>query len=242
MATTEDKKNNNGTPDDEHVAPEVETSTDAAETPSGTDEGGPTIGEEKAEELAGAFEQAQTEMKNALGELRAELGALQFEQTGARVRSWVEENPVLASLLAVGGGILLGKLLKEAFRPAPPPTLTERARRQLRQLAAEAESLAHETGDVLSDRASATAHKLRAIAADTGETISRHSHEWGDAVSHAATKRAAQAKGAVYDAAATARSEAAHGFSAAEGALNAAKAAFAAVVAKRVTDWVRGIR
>lgn len=185
----------------------------------------------EAEEIAEAFAEAQQEMRRALGELRAELSQMQLEEARTRVTRWIDDNPTLAVLLAVGGGILVGRLLYGAFKPAPPPPLPERVQLRSTRIAQQAQDLVEEIGEALRERAGETGDVLRQKATRAGEEAVKRAQVWGEQVEEAAG-----------DVTENVRERAERGFSLAESAWNATRTALAAVAVQRVADWARRLR
>ncbi|MFQ5572540.1 MAG: hypothetical protein ACE5G0_22935, partial [Rhodothermales bacterium] len=196
-----------------------------------------------------------------VSKLRYEVSKLDVEQARQQARTWVEENPTLALFLALGAGIAAGRLLSEALKPAPPPPLSQRFKAQGRELASQARHYAEEVSDVVSDRAAEVGHEIIRRARELGEDVSRRTRELGKDV----TRRAADTVSAVSDRAEAAGEEAreradhmthaleevaeeiatavkergGHGLGVGESLFNAAKTITAALVVKKVTDWLR---
>ena len=217
--------------------------------------------EQAADDIAGAYADARRELNESMNRLRYEMAQFDAAQARARARTWVEENPVLAAFLAVGAGIVVGKLIAKAVRPAPPPTLGERLRQQSRSLASRAQHVAHDLGDVVAARASEAGEGLARRASKASASVSRHARDLGDIVAQRAEEiadEAADQVGALGDtlseqshdagralrrqaaeAADSIKSSADQGISWAESGLNAAKTVAAAYVVKRFADWIR---
>ncbi|HYE57481.1 MAG TPA: hypothetical protein VD948_03200, partial [Rhodothermales bacterium] len=179
------------------------------------------------------------------------------QRMGQQARSWVEQNPALATAVAVGAGLLLGRALGAAFKPEPP-TFKKRAKKKLR----EAKGYASGIADVLAGHAAATGAALAtgAVVASKrahawGEEALEHASEWGERVADTATDIGGRAVDAASewgehlgDATRAARQDlrkrtkrakksVGKGMDVAESALDAAQAAIAAVVAQKVADW-----
>jgi len=182
----------------------------------------------EAEEIAASFAEAQEEMRRALGELRAELSQIQLEEARTRVVRWIDENPALALMLAVGGGLLVGRLLYNAFKPAPPPPLPERVQERLSR---QAHELAEEIRAVLRERTGEAGELLRDRAERVGEEAARRAHLLGEQLGEAAEEVTG-----------TVRHRAERGLRLAEGVWQAARTALAAFAVQRVADWARRLR
>lgn len=75
-----------------------------------------------------------------------------------RTRLWVEENPALAVVGAVGLGLLVGRVVTMALPEPEPKTLTGKIEKRAHELAKQGRYAADDAGDVI-------AHQL-AVAAD----------------------------------------------------------------------------
>lgn len=140
-------------------------------------------------------EEMRQEFDKALGDLRSELAQLQIEEARNRVRNWIRNNPLLAVLLAAGAGVLSGRLLAKALKPAPPSTLSERARRQVEALRKRAERTASEAGQDVSERVARARKEAGRIGRQAGETLAHRAQDWGEVASERAAslrKRAAK--------------------------------------------------
>lgn len=215
-----------------------------------------------------AYERARNELQNAVARLRAEVSRVDLAQARLQARNWVRENPELASLLAIGGGLLVGRLISSAFKPAPPPTLGERLRQRADVLTTQAQRLAEDvaaaiaSGAVVAGSAVAkTAKVASAQAQEVGETLARRAGEAAAAASHGAAelgevladRARTYGDSAAHFAEAAAHSieksagkierklekRASRGADYAESALNAARTIVAAAVIRRVNQWLR---
>ncbi len=158
----------------------------------------PVAASEASSAINDTFERARRELSDAIARLKSEAGRVDTQRMGQQARGWVEENPALATALAVGAGLLLGKTLGAAFKPEPP-TLKKRAKKALR----EARSYSSGITDVLAGHAAATGAALATGAVTASKKARRWSEgaldnasEWGeDALERAADwkERAADA-------------------------------------------------
>ncbi|MDX1548397.1 MAG: hypothetical protein R3247_15470 [Rhodothermales bacterium] len=215
--------------------------------------------DEASQEAADAYTRARRELNASIDRLRYEMAQFDADKARARARTWVEENPMLAVFLAIGAGILAGKVISAAFRPPPPPTLGERLRSGGHRLAARTRHYAQDVGSA----AAVTGERLARRAGAVSETVAEHARELGEVVAHRAEELAAEAaeqagvlgevvadrsaraahsfKVHAAETGTAAREKAEHGFDLAESAFNAAKTVLAAVVVKRAADWIRRI-
>ncbi len=207
---------------------------------------------EKATEIAETYARARQELQDSVAKLRREVAKIDVEQARERARTWVQENPTLAVALAVGAGLVIGRLLSAALTPKPPPPLSERLRLQSRRLASQAQRYAHDVGDVVSERASEAVDALARKAHDFGEEVVRRAGEVAEsateraaALGEAVAERSAKTAHALQDTArelpGAVREKASHGVDFAESLLKAARAVTAAVLVKKVTDWFRRV-
>lgn len=125
----------------------------------------------------------------------------ELERVGSRAKTWVEENPTLAVFLAVGAGMLAGRVLTGVFTPKPPP-LSVQLKRRGRNLLGRAQGV----GSDLADRAALAGGVLAHQAARRGREFAHHAGAVSQDVSKKAAKQArkAQKEAAFY------ASEAAH--------------------------------
>ena len=77
--------------------------------------------EQVANDLAERYANAKREINESINRLRYEMAQFDAAKAREQARHWVEENPALAAFLAVGAGIVIGKLVSKAFQPPPPP-------------------------------------------------------------------------------------------------------------------------
>jgi ElaB/YqjD/DUF883 family membrane-anchored ribosome-binding protein len=128
-----------------------------------------------ADEPASA--QAQQDMHELLGELRAEVTRLKAEEARAKAQNWIQRHPLLAVTLSMGVGAAAGYGVSEAVRPRPPRTLSERARQRLRGLRGDASELAARLRDRLRERAATSGAQLRERAEETGRRLSEEAQQ-----------------------------------------------------------------
>lgn len=178
--------------DEKTQAEQTAQAGQAAETERG-DDAGRADEPQDATSTQQALGDLQRELLDAVSELRAEVARIQFDEARGQLRRWVRENPTLAVCLATGTGILAGRLLTKALTPAPPPPLTERARRRARALAVEAGQRASEVGKDVSKRASdarrqagRAGKEMQHRAAEAGEQLSRQAREFATTVAEQA--------------------------------------------------------
>jgi len=216
---------------------------------------------EKTDEIAATYERAKHELNEAVAKLRDELARLDLEKARQRARTWVEENPTLAVMLALGAGVVVGRIVSEALKPAPPPPLSARLKMQGQALASQARHYAHDMGDVVSERAAEIGDVLGRRARELGEDVTRRTKELGEDLTRRAASAVAEAseqatgwgetvkersgpamralQEAGEDVAGAARTRVGSSRDVFDTLVNAAKTVTAAVVVKKVTDWLR---
>lgn len=154
--------------------------------------------------------EGRDEMEALIGELRAEVTRLRVQQARERTRSWVQRHPVAAISLSVVLGAV-GGYVGARLQTKPPSTLTDRARRQLSQLAQEARDLAADVqgdlGTQLQDLGRRVVEESRRLARDAGsasQTTADRLRQFGDraqgdgaAAADAVLARARDAKEAI---------------------------------------------
>lgn len=140
--------------------------------------------EDQVNNVSESLANARREINDAVHDLRSELGQAEAPST---VQRWVEEHPVLSVTLAVGAGVLVGRLLAQALKPAPPPPLHVRARRQVEQAA---HDVRRRTGEAGSQLARAAERRSREVARAT-EAAGR---QWSDRAAHAGKEWADRAE------------------------------------------------
>ncbi len=200
----------------------------------------------QAGEIARTYEQARRELNDAVSKLRSEMEHLDMK----RAQDWVGQNPALATFIAVGGGILLGRLLSSAFKPEPPPPLPKRVTHSVLEAADDAKdyaahfaeamlagaaiagsALASKTagaGEALVKKAGSLGEKLGSRASGVGETIIDRAEHAVDAMkvdSKDLSKALKKKKHQTTDLA--------------EGIYDAARTVVAAVLVKKATEWVK---
>lgn len=206
--------------------------------------------ERQRREIADAYESARREMNEAVARLRQEIERIDLDRARQQTEDWVKENPALAAMVAVGAGIVLGKVLSGAFRPAPPPPLPVRLRKRATGYASHVRDYAEDLGEAFAAGAALAGGALASKAADAGEKIAKRAADWGETVSETAEdvgsvvrKKAGRAvKSMEKDAShlsKTLRKKARSGVDFGETALDAAKTVVAAVLVKKATEWIR---
>lgn len=196
------------------------------------------------------FVRARNEIADRLGRVREDLAKVDTEDVGRRVGEWVRENPLLAISIATGAGILMGRGLTALLTPSPPPPLSERARRRAAAVAHSAQGYLGDVGDALSDRAADAGLYLRKRADEAGKDLSRKAQELSDelakrtgeladAMAESAGKAKASAAEAAQELPDLIRHRTDHGRDFADSLLGTIKAATAAMVVRRVGEWIR---
>jgi ElaB/YqjD/DUF883 family membrane-anchored ribosome-binding protein len=203
--------------------------------------------EDQAREVTKTFERARRELTDAVGKLRKEVEQLDIDETAVKVRKWVQENPLLATGIAVVGGVLIGRVLASALKPPPPPPPWP-VRMRLK-----AQKLASDTGELLSGRVLDATEALAHSAAAAGGALAQQAKELGEVLSERAeiigrvgkktAGRAAETlKEGAIDLTETVQESARRGFEVLETAMDAAKTVLAAVLIKKIGDWTRRVR
>lgn len=237
---------------------------------NGSDEGAGAAeeGSGAAAATAAAYERARAELQGAVTRLRAEVARVDLTQTRLQARNWVRENPELASMLAIGGGLLVGKLLSSAFKPEPPPTLSARLRSRADGLTAHAQQLAEdvaaavaggavlasdavsrkarvasehaqEAGEMLMRRAGEAASVASHGAAEMGEVLAERARAYGDSASHMAHSAASSLHKSAGKLEHKLGKRVGRGADYAESVLDATRTIVAAAVIRRVNGWLR---
>ena len=236
--------------------PEASMPEEAATEDLGAEDAAPEI--DKTDEIAATYERAKKELTEAVSKLRDEIKQIDMEKARQQARTWVEENPTLTVFLALGAGIVVGKLLAEALKPAPPPPLSKRLKSQGRALASQAGHYAH---DVVADRAAEVGEAIVRRARELGEDVTRRARELGEDVTRRATEavaatseraedwgeavseRSGRAAQAMHDTAGevagTVKARAGHGLGVFESLFNTIKSITAALIVQKVTEWLR---
>ncbi len=208
--------------------------------------------EKARQELVDAYEKTRQELNEALQRLREQLARLDAQAAAQRARDWVRENPTLALLLALGAGVLAGRLVAMALQPSPPP-LTERARRQAERLARQARKQARqlrrqlakqvdELGETVAERARTLRKELPEQAAELSERIRTHAEELSKMLAEQASEAAASLEETARHTSKRVKREARRGLDAAETLLGAVATAVAAATLKKLNDWMRRLR
>lgn len=223
----------------------------------GAEDAAPEI--DKTDEIAATYERAKKELTEAVSKLRDEIKQIDMEKARQKARTWVEENPTLTVFLALGAGIVVGKLLAEALKPAPPPPLSKRLKSQGRALASQAGHYAHDVSDVVADRAAEVGEAIVRRARELGDDVTRRARELGEDVTRRATEavaatseraedwgeavseRSGRAAQAVHDTAeeVAGRVKARAGLGVFESLFNTIKSITAALIVQKVTEWLR---
>lgn len=237
-------------------------------THNGAGTGGPEQDSGSSGGTAAAYERARAELQGAVTRLRAEVARVDLAQTRLQARNWIRENPELASLLAVGGGLLVGKILSSAFKPEPPPTLSARLRSRADNLTTQAHRLAEdvaaavaggavlasdvvarkarvasehaqEAGEMLVRRAGEAASVASHGAAEMGEALAERARAYGETASHRAHSAASSLQKSAGKLERKLEKRAGRGVDYAESVLDATRTIVAAAVIRRVNEWLR---
>jgi ElaB/YqjD/DUF883 family membrane-anchored ribosome-binding protein len=206
--------------------------------------------ERQRREIAAAYEKARREMNDAVAKMRQEIEQIDFNQARQKAEDWTKQNPALAAAIAVGAGILLGKVISSALRPAPPPPLPVRLRKKAMGYASHAKDYAEELGEAFAAGAAFASGVVASKAADTGEKIAKRAAQWGETVAERADdvgdevrKRAGRAGKAMqkdaYRLSKSLKKKTSKGMDLGESVLDAARTVAAAVLVKKATQWIK---
>lgn|GEM_PF-4568260 len=206
----------------------------------------------QSRDIAQAYEAARREMNEALARLRSEIERIDMTQATQRAQDWVAKNPALATFIAVGGGIALGRLLSSAMRaaPPPPPPLPVRVRNRALDYAAIARDYAGEIGEAIAAGAAIASSTIAAKAADAGEVIARRASGIGEAmtervsevtegVRHRASDAAKELQTEAMDLSKSVKKKVNSGVDFGDTVAGAAKTVVAAILVKKVADWIK---
>lgn len=207
------------------------------------------------------FEKAKKDLHDSVAKLREEIAEIDLSDARQRTRTWVEENPTLALFLAIGTGLLVGRVITKALTPEPPPTLAKRLQARGKTLASQAQGYAYDLGDDISDwtsdavsvlsrkagkateaairRAHAMGEEVARQAAEVSEHATERAADWGEIIARQSSHAAHAAQDRAGELAGTAKAKASHGLDVTESLFNAAKTAAAAFIVKKVTDLFR---
>ncbi len=131
---------------------------------------------ELAEEANEIYDRAKVELQDAIARLRDEMDRLDVEQARLQAQQWVRDNPGLAALVALGGGVLFGRLLLQMFRDASDDAAFYEAPRST-SLSARVKDRASEFGENLAESAGEIGAVLGSRARSLGDdTAARVSH------------------------------------------------------------------
>ncbi len=216
---------------------------------------------DKTDEIAATYERAKQELNEAVSKLRDELKQLDLEKARQQARTWMEENPTLTVFLALGAGIVVGRLIAEALKPAPPPPLSKRLKSQGQELASQAKYYAHDVSDVVAERAIEVGDAIVRRARELGEDVTRRARElgeditrratdavaasseraadWGESISERSSRAAHAVQDTAEEVAGSAKARTGHSLDVFDSLFNTAKSITAALVVKKVTDWLR---
>lgn len=188
-----------------------------------------TADRDASSDLSAAYEKAKSELDEAVMKLRREVSNLDVAQARVRARTWVQENPTLAALLAAGAGLVVGQVLRSILRtPEPPPTWRDRLQAQSREIASHARRYAQDMGQSVAERATEASDILSKRAHEAGDVLSQHASDWGERLRDQADQFPDQA-----------RIKASQGLDVAESLINAAKTVTAAMIVKKISDLMR---
>lgn len=186
----------------------------------------------QAEEVKRSYERAKKDLADAVQKLREEVERLRVDQAAQKARDWVQENPVIAAMLAVGGGILVGRLLASVFRPAPPPPWPVRARRR-------AQELTNRVGGTVARRTEEVFDTLSRQAVGTGEILSEKAVRLGQVGKERADRIADELIDLLQEASKSVKEKSRQGIEVADTLGDAAKTVLTFAALKKASDWFR---
>lgn len=95
-----------------------------------------------------------------------------------RTKMWVEENPVLAVVGAIGLGLVVGRVVMAAIPEPPPKTLTDKIEQRAKVLAKQGKYVANDAGDAISQQLAVAADAL----SEAAHAVSKNAkHGYGEA-------------------------------------------------------------
>ncbi len=212
-------------------------------------------------EVKEAYEKARDELKATAERLRKEIDQIDTQKIGKSVTTFIQENPGLSLFLALGAGIVAGKVIANMTKEDPPPTLSERVRANTERLAQSARHAAgeaagrlaveaREKGGQVGQQLHTVRDSLHARAGSIGTTLSEHAGQLSESATQRAntmislfSDAAERAADSLHDAAKD-LSKSARKYKKAStntvGSLSqAAKTIFSAYVFKLLSDWIR---
>jgi hypothetical protein len=103
-----------------------------------------------------------------------------------RTKLWVEENPALAIVGAVGLGLLVGRIVTAAIPDPEPKTLTGKIERRAKELSKQGRYYADDAGDVIGKQLAVAAEALGVAAAAVSKNAKEGYDEAKDFSEHIA--------------------------------------------------------
>ncbi len=122
-----------------------------------------------------------------------------------RTKMWVEENPLLAVVGAIGLGLVVGRVVMAAIPDPEPPTLTGKIEKRAKSLAKQGRYVADDAGEAISQQLALAADALgeaahavsknakqgygeakdfsESIAEAIGEAFAKKANDWLDKIS-----------------------------------------------------------
>lgn len=95
-----------------------------------------------------------------------------------RTKLWVEENPVLAVVGAIGLGLVVGRVVMAAVPEPAPKTLTDKIEQRAKILAKQGKYVANDAGDAISSQLAVAADAL----SEAAQAVSKNAqHGYGEA-------------------------------------------------------------
>lgn len=114
---------------------------------------------------------SREDLEEEVRTLRSRIARLEADQDDPA--SWLERNgPALAGV-GTALGAAAGYAIAKALTPAPPPPLSERARREIQRLLDQTVGIASETGRTVSRRAAEMGTQAREQAQETGRRLAQ---------------------------------------------------------------------
>jgi hypothetical protein len=158
-------------------------------TGSATSAGGSTSGPSSAKKETNASTARPITSTPAYGDPtvdRLSLEPADSDDWVTRTKLWVEENPALAIVGAVGLGLLVGRIVTAAIPDPEPKTLTGKIEKRAKELSKQGRYYADDAGDAIADQLAVAAEALGVAAAAVSKNAKHGYDEAKDFSEHIA--------------------------------------------------------